>query len=210
MTTISGDVAIGGDVLSLAATTTSGDLAVEAELVEQLAIKSVSGDVSVRAALGRAAGHTFESVSGDLQLTTPNGLAIEVSGVSGAVRSDLPMRREQQSGRRTTVIGDGSVGLRVRTVSGDVIVSGPGRSPTSPRPPSLPRRPPVPDPPDLPPVPPVPGLPHVPVVAPPAVITLPAPATAATAAADQLSILRLLESGHIDVEEAARRLEALT
>lgn len=238
VTTVSGDIAIAGDVLVLAASTTSGDIAVDAELVQSLAGRTVSGDISVRAALGRDAVHTFESVSGDLQLATVSGLTVELSGLSGSLRSDGQGRRETRDGKKVLVIGDGAAQLRARTVSGDVVIGGPrgtrvpandpfgfaldmatfgkematfgagiardvtaaasGASSSSwPMPPTMPVMP-------TPPTPP----------APPAPPTWPAPPAPpeppeTPSAVEQLAILRQLESGEIDVEEAARRLEAL-
>jgi hypothetical protein len=235
VTTVSGDVAIAGDVLLLAANTTSGDIAVDAELVQSLAGRTVSGDISVRAALGRDVVHTFESVSGDLELATVSGLTVEMSGLSGSLRTDAPSRRETRDGKKVLVIGDGVATLRARTVSGDVVIGGPrgarvpandpfgfaldmtaftkdmatfgaglardvtaattgtrpGGWPTPPAPPTRPT-PPVPPTPPTWPTPPVPPMPPD-----------------APSAADQLAILRKLEAGEIDVEEAARRLEAL-
>jgi hypothetical protein len=215
VTAVSGDVSIAGDVLWLSATTTSGDIAVDAELIELLAARSVSGDVSVRAALGRDAQHTYESVSGDLQLDTPSGLTVELSGLSGAIRSELPTRKELLDGRKVTIIGDGGARVRVRTVSGDMLVGARGRTRHGrtterfglademaafgqemaawgvqlARDVSAPRRPGPPVPPSPPAAPPAPPRPEP--------------------TSEQLTILRALESGEIDVDEAARRLEAL-
>ena len=229
VTTVSGDASIRGDVVSIMATTTSGDVAVDAELVQQLSARAVSGDVSIRAALGRDTVHTFESVSGDLQLATPSGLAIELTGVSGSVRSQVPSRREQRDGKRLTLIGDGGVSLRARTISGDVIVAGPGGKTRRLREDDpfgfgpdvaafgagFPNRPPSPPRPPTPPMPARPATPPPPRPVAPTVVPLPGPRSTATSAAPapethQLAILRLLESGQIDVDEAARRLEALS
>jgi hypothetical protein len=181
--------------------------------------------------------HTFESVSGDLQLATVSGLTVEMSGLSGSLRCDAPNRRETRDGKKVLVIGDGAAGLRARTVSGDVVIGGPrgarvptndpfgfasdmaafskemaafgaglardvsaaastgsGGWPTPPTPPTPPAMPTAPAPPSPPTWP-----------APPAPPTPPDASSAAT----QLAILRQLEAGEIDVEEAARRLETL-
>lgn len=207
VTTVSGDVSVSGDVLRLSASSTSGDVALEAELLEQLAARSVSGDVSVRAALGRDAAHSFESVSGDLALATPSGLSVEMSALSGSLRSASPTRKEQRGGRRVTVVGDGAASLRVRTVSGDIRIGGPGGvagTPGASQPFGI-------------------GVDLAALGAemgamaaglvrdvtrgePPAPSTDPGSAGAAEA---QLAILRALEAGAIDVDEAARRLEEL-
>ncbi len=242
LTTVSGDISVAGDVLWVAATTTSGDIVVDAELIQAFSARSVSGDVVVRGPLGRDGGHTFESVSGDLQLSTPSGVSVEMQSLSGSVRSDLASRRETRGGRSVFIVGDGAVGIRARTVSGDVLVGGPsggsGRSQAMestglagdlasfgrdmaalgasltrditrvtltdismgqtdpPRPPDRPE-------------PPTPRVAPAPAPAAPSTGTG-APDPAVTrAAAQQLAILRQLEAGAIDIEEATRRLEAI-
>jgi hypothetical protein len=145
VTTVSGAVELDGDILSLHVTTTSGDVGVVAELLRTLEARSVSGDVSIRAALDPGERFTFESVSGDLELATPSGLTIEHRGLSGSVRSALPSRREREDGRAVTVVGDGRSRLQARTVSGDVVVSPPAERSTAPARPAAPAQAAAPD-----------------------------------------------------------------
>ena len=102
VTTVSGDVAIRGDVLALPATTTSGDIAVDAELVEQFAARAVSGDIERPRGARAGPVHTFESVSGDLQLATRRaGLGHRrlQRPVRATVGRHCPTRRELRDGR---------------------------------------------------------------------------------------------------------------
>jgi hypothetical protein len=81
------------------------------------------------------------------------------------------------------VIGDGAARLRFRSLSGDLHVMGAGGERGVK---DQPFTPPAPNYPPMPPAPPAPPAPNAP---------------------DSLEILRQLERGEIDVEEAQRRLE---
>ena len=189
--TVSGDVHIDdGGKLELSSTTTSGDVQVEAQLIDFLRIKSVSGDVRLAGRLSEGPRHTVETVSGDLSVKSAGGLTLEPSRAIDIGRG----------GRQPIVVGDGRAQLTFRSMSGDPRVSGPTDFDT-PRP----VRPiPMPAPvsrPDEPTAHAMPAYPWDPPVRPePA--AKPAPPTAT-----RLDILKALERGEIDVEEAARRLE---
>jgi hypothetical protein len=197
VTTISGDVRVSAGSIDLKATTTSGDVHVSADRLEAMAVKAVSGDVTIEGALSTAASHTAESVSGDLEVRTDTGLTVELLGLTGSLVADRTTRREMVGGRRVTIVGDGAARLRFRTVSGDLHVSLP-RPGTDRRQPARPAS---------------------------RVEELEAAAIAATpsreprwgsvasrdvpddaGAISDLEVLRALERGDIDVDEAARRL----
>lgn len=178
--TVSGDLRLhDGGELELDAVTTSGDLTVEAASLRLLGVRTVSGDVRVRSRLQPGPRHTVETVSGDLNLVAAGG------GVTVESSRALDLGRRSSA---PTVVGDGSARLFFRSMSGDRRVT--AADPTvgteaeareawgwSSQP-----DPDVP----LPPAPPAP----------------PAPADA-----ERLEVLRALERGEIDVDEAARRLE---
>lgn len=199
LTSVSGDVRLGGTALSLEASTTSGDLAADAQLFQAVHVRSLSGDVHLAGALAAGHHHRVESVSGDLQLMPSGGLRLQVSGLSSDVDSELPYREESSGGRRLLVIGDGIAEVSFRTMSGDASVlagrfegdpgegSMPLRPSGQPRPPRSPR--------PLPPLPPLPSRP-------------PPPARPQGVPADRrLEILRAVERGEIDVDDATRLLE---
>lgn len=112
--TASGDIRVGAIAGAVAARTASGDIAV-ASLGSDARLRSVSDDVDVRELLGGEV--DVASTSGDVQLRVATGLQIhlDVSSVTGELRSDLGG-------------GDGSAGpvdlsLRARSVSGDITIS---------------------------------------------------------------------------------------
>jgi hypothetical protein len=186
---VSGSVAINGVSASvtlraegpvrLHAGTVSGDLSVVAPRLDELRATSVSGDLEVEARLA-GGDHRVETVSGDLALAVLGGVTIDVRGMASSVRSDLPHRSEGSLSRRRLVVGDGAAQLRFSSMSGDLEVIRPRRLSALPAP--EPPRPPAP------PAPPSP------------------PGEQAPA---RLAILEALERGEIDVDEAARQLEAL-
>ncbi len=194
LTSVSGDVRLGGTALSLEASTTSGDLAADAQLFEAVHVRSLSGDVHLAGALAAGHHHRVESVSGDLQLMPSGGLRLQVSGLSSDVDSELPYREESSGGRRLLVIGDGVAEVSFRTMSGDASVLA-GRFEGDPGEGSMPLRP---SSPARPPRPPLPRLPSRP----------PFPAPPQDVPADRrLEILRAVERGEIDVDDATRLLE---
>jgi putative adhesin len=196
---VSGDLHVNGArQLELSATTTSGDVHVDAQLVEHLRAKTVSGDVRLAGRLADGPRHTVETVSGDLILNSVGGVTVERSRALDIGRS----------GRQPVVIGDGSAQLTFRSMSGEERVTGPtgfadARPPkpaAAPKPPAPPR-----------PVDPWPiSNPDEPTVASMAAYPWeppPPPAEPSAPPVTRLDILRALERGDIDIEEAARRLE---
>ena len=139
---------------------------------------TVSGDVELEGEFAARAQHRIETVSGDLSLGVVDGLTLEVRGLSSDTRVSVPHRSEGSRDRRRYIIGGGEGEPPVQLDVGRRL--GPPR-PASARPPT---------PPDA------------------------ARASDPTDAADgrrsirdeQLEILRALERGEIDVDEAAARL----
>lgn len=227
--TVSGDAVVNTvEPAEVSATTTSGDLQVGGATVEQFDARTVSGDIEFEAGLGVGPVHSIETVSGDISIDSSTGVTVEV-------RSSMDMHhggpRTQVAGdgaarvRVRTLSGDthvargrlideeddrrGRKGKRgkherfehqlerriqeqVRRRLGgsldDIDFGRPSAPP--PMPPMPPTAPPAPMPPmnsnggfDAP------------------------PATPAQAQVDQLEVLRALERGEIDVDEASRRLQ---
>jgi hypothetical protein len=176
---VSGNVVVRGDeTLELDASTVSGDLYVSAAAIDRLVVSSVSGGIEVDGGLAAGAPYRIETVSGDFRLGTSGHLTLEVRGLSTAVDITLPHRAEGSRDRRRYVIGGGGAHLTFSSMSGDVSVSSSRRAPPT-RQPSAPLR--APD----------------------------RPGAAAAQTPDGgsgLEILRALERGEIDVDDAARRL----
>jgi len=226
--TMSGDAVIDASVaIALGARTVSGDLRVGAPRLEVIDASSTSGDVRLEADLAAGARHVISSVSGDVEVVTGSPVRLEAQTIAGDVRATGPHRAEGSRGRRTLVVGNGSVALSVRTTSGDVqlkVLGAPVAA--APAPPVASAAP----------VPPTPPAAPEPFAASADAIELPTPVASDEPAAEpapspitdedtqawaapesavdrreaaRLDILRALERGDLDIESAARRLEAL-
>jgi hypothetical protein len=213
--TVSGDVAIRlSGPSGLAVKTVSGDTIVEGGRVDHFAFTSTSGDLRLMSELGDGP-HAIATVSGDATVTTRNGIRVSAQTVTGDLTSDLPHTSEGRPGRRSLVVGEGSKVVQFRSVSGDLRVVGPNS-----RAPVLIPSPPEPPKPSTPPAAPAPvatasatgARTDAPVGdAPTAADADPGDAEAAEPADDdaRLEILRALERGEIDIEEATSRLASL-
>jgi hypothetical protein len=178
VTGVSGDVSVRADApIRLRANTVSGDLSAFGPGFDELRVVTVSGDVELEGTLRGGTQHRVETVSGDLSIGTTGGLTLEVRGLSTDVEVSLPHRSEGSRDRRRYIVGDGAAGLLFSSMSGDVSVFQSRRFAPMPMP--------------IPPTPPQPPA---------------APAPPSLSDDEQLEILRAVERGEIDVEEAARRL----
>ena len=181
---VSGDVSIRAEEpLRLEMHTVSGDISAVAPRFESLRLVTVSGDVELEGEFAADGQHRVETVSGDLSLGVVDGLTLEVRGLSSDTRVSVPHRSEGSRDRRRYIIGDGEGSLQFSSMSGDVAVR-PGRRASAPAPPTPPTPPGAPTPP-----------------------TSPIPAVADD---EQMEILRALEAGEIDVDEATARLAGRT
>jgi DUF4097 and DUF4098 domain-containing protein YvlB len=231
---MSGDAVVEASAaITLVGRTVSGDLKVRAPRLDGLDASTTSGDVRVEGDLAAGNRHAISSVSGDVDVITGSPVRLEAQTIAGDVRANGPHATEGGRGRRTLVVGNGSVGLSVRTTSGDVrlrvlgglVSAAPTAPAATPTAQGVPQAPAVTTLPEAP-VPPI--VPLAPIA--PAPIPLGAPGGAAeprpigdedTQAwnapepaidrreAERLGVLRALERGDMDVETASRRLEAL-
>ena len=192
--TVSGDLSLSDLGGSIRVSGVSGDVSLRAEEAIRLSANSVSGDLSVFAPRLEdcravtvsgdvelegdlaAAHHRVETVSGDLSLGLVGGLTLEVRGLSTDVSVAVAHRSEGSRDRRRYVIGDGAATLQFSSMSGDVVVHTARRIPVPP----VPAAPPAPEP--------------------------PAPPSPPLGPEEQMAVLRALERGEIDVDEASRRL----
>lgn len=227
---MSGDVEVVATApIELRARSVSGDLDVRGSRFDALTASSTSGDIRVDAALGAGQDHVISSVSGDVELTTSSDVRVDTQSVTGDVHATGTRFAEGGRGRRTLVVGAGTVGVSVRTTSGDIRLRGVATTEGSvPTPPVPPRAPAAPRTPDVPAAPFPPVAPNAPV--PPVVVVAEAEAApnlvrpAARDADDallgagsptdrreaaRLEILRALERGDLDIESASHKLEIL-
>lgn len=176
--TVSGDGRFRSDgSLVVRAESVSGDLAISAPHLVGVRAQSVSGDVEIEGALEPSGDFRAETVSGDLVVGLAGDATFEVRGLSTDISSELDHRIEGRHDRRRLVIGSGGPQFTFSSMSGDIAVHRPRRMSGIPQPPT-------------PPVPPSP----------------PAPPRAPLTPDEQLRVLRALERGEIDIEEATRRL----
>ena len=198
---VSGDVAIvAAAPAEVSARTVSGDLAIQAGSITRLRAVTTSGDLHVAGSFDGAGPFAIETVSGDATLAPANGLRVEASSITGDVRADVDARSEGPRGRRTVVVGAGGPEVTFRSTSGDLrIVGAAVLAPAPIAPPDAPQPPPIPS-------------PDAPVIPLPAAAladtTTDADPTEAASIDPSLVILRDLERGEIDVDEAMRRLAA--
>jgi hypothetical protein len=213
--TASGEVQLRGVTNRIAIDAVSGDIDVVATGEADVTLRAVSGDVALRAATLRSLQATTTSgdlkvagrlhgpgpfkvvtVSGDMLLAPAGNVRVEMATMSGDFESELDGLTETRRGHRSLRIGSGEPLVEFRSMSGDLSVVRPtaiqaGTTPSAegPSDPS--------------------GLDAE---APSEPEPTPAPANGAIAAAYEdarLRILRSLERGEIDMEEAGLRLEAL-
>ena len=100
-----------------------------------LAYQSTSGDLRLKSELGDGP-HAIGTVSGDAIVTSRNGIRVAAQTVAGDLTSDLPHTSEGRPGRRSLIVGSGSTVVQFRSVSGDLRVVGPtatARSTAGPR-----------------------------------------------------------------------------
>ena len=140
--TASGDVAIRGCAGRLAVDVVSGDIDVVAAAEIDLSARTVSGDLEVRAGslprlrasttsgdmkvAGRFSGEgpfTMETVSGDALVAPVGDVQIEMTTVTGDLRSDVGGRPEGGRGHRRLSIGTGGPLMTFRSLSGDLRVT---------------------------------------------------------------------------------------
>lgn len=174
---VSGDATVRAVAeLALEAGSVSGDLSIVAPRLSRLHANTVSGDMEIEAQLAGGEAHRVETVSGDLTLGLVGSLNLEVRGLSTDVRCDLPHRSEGSRDRRRYIIGEDGPQLLFSSMSGDVSVRA-ARRLTAPGP-----------------------------AQPPQPRERPAPPSPPPAPDERLAILRALERGELNVDEALRRL----
>lgn len=202
---VSGDVevtAAGPSAVSVR--TVSGDLAIRAGVITSLRATTTSGDLRIAGRFDGPGPFALETVSGDAILAPAGDARVEARTIAGDIRSELSTRIEREAGRRALVIGAGGPTVTFRSASGDLRLV-PAASlrrteataslaePTVAPAPSIAAPPASP----TPPVEPGPSVPP------------PTPALVQAYEEARLGVLRALERGDIDIDEARRRLEAL-
>jgi hypothetical protein len=183
---VSGDISINGHGGRISLNTVSGDAELRSDQPMSANLTTTSGDVNIAAPLLNAL--QLRTVSGDAEIRAgfAAGPIHSVESVSGDVSLEplsgltVEVKRglDVMSGTgRQLVAGDGSARLRFRSLSGDLEFNARGARDSSP------------------------------LAAPARTTDAQAPEDDQPYTANDLDVLRALERGEIDVEEASRRLE---
>ncbi len=113
--TVSGDLNVDAQSpLELTANTTSGDVLVRGATVDRFDAHTVSGDIRLDGSLAAGNVHTVETVSGDFTVNSPSGVTVDV-------KRSMDLRH---GGSRGFIAGDGAAQVHFRTLSGDCDVRG--------------------------------------------------------------------------------------
>ena len=194
---VSGDIdVVASGEAEVTLRTVSGDVALRAATLRSVQATTTSGDIKVAGRLLGPGPFKIVTVSGDMLLAPVGDVRVEMATLSGDLESELDGLTESRRGHRSLRVGSGEPLVEFRSMSGDLSVVRPTAVPARTMPsgeaaaaPSAPAS-------DT----PTERLPTS------------RPANGAIVAAYEdarLRILRSLERGEIDVEEASLRLEAL-
>jgi hypothetical protein len=131
---VSGDVNIvATGTVDVALRTVSGDIELRAATIEALSAATTNGDISVAGGFRGAGPFAIETVTGDGRLAAAGDLRVEMTTLSGDLRSKTDSRIEGGRGHRSMVIGRGGPLLTFRSMSGDLAVEEPRPVTGSPR-----------------------------------------------------------------------------
>jgi DUF4097 and DUF4098 domain-containing protein YvlB len=129
ISTVSGDMELRALAGELEAASISGDVEAGASALKSVNVKTTSGDVTVDGGLVAGASVQVNTVSGDATVSARGapGLAIEARSFSGALETCFGAQGEPTGragpGRRLELKrGDGSIEVRISTVSGEVAI----------------------------------------------------------------------------------------
>lgn len=130
--TVSGDLTVRATrPLGLRGDAVSGDVSVVAPRLDALRLHSVSGDIELEGELAASGEFRAETVSGDVTVGLLGGATFEVRGISTDISSDLDHRIEGRLDRRRVVIGSGSPAFLFNSMSGDLAIHRPRRTPSA-------------------------------------------------------------------------------
>ena len=116
---VSGDIDIvASGELDLSARTVSGDLEVRAASLPSLRASTTSGDLKVAGRFSGEGPFAIDTVSGDALLAPVGDVRIEMTTITGDLRSELDGRLEGGRGRRSLAIGSGGPLMTFRSLSG--------------------------------------------------------------------------------------------
>jgi Toastrack DUF4097 len=130
--TVSGDVTIAGRaVLDVSARTVSGDAELRLPLLRRLELGTTSGDLAIDAELRGDGPFQVRSISGDTTIVARSGFRIEAETITGDLSSEVSHRTESSPGRKVLVVGHPGATLAFKSVSGDLEVVAPRGEPAT-------------------------------------------------------------------------------
>ena len=182
--------------IEVAGKTISGDVSVRAPRLTHLEMTTTSGDVRVDADFAGKGPFAIRSISGDATLVARGGIQVEAQTVTGDLSSAISARMDSGPGRKVMTVGKATTTLSFKSVSGDLAVIEP-RDSGVPLPVAAT------------------GQPAAPAAEPTSMPAFAADSPAPDVEprpeveAARLAILRSLERGEIDVAAAMTRLAAI-
>ena len=120
---MSGEVTLLSVSGAVRARSVSGEIRVKAGVVTSLEANTVSGDITIEAALADKGEYSLHSVSGEVRLRLPEdqGCSVDCTTISGGFKCKLPHELNREGwGRLHAEVNGGGPLVQVRTTSGDV------------------------------------------------------------------------------------------
>jgi hypothetical protein len=201
---VSGDVTINAsDRLDARVRTISGDLGLRAPSLSRLEAGTTSGNIRLDAEFAGSGPFSVKSISGDMIIVSRGAFSVEAQTITGDLVTALEHRLSSAPGRKTLVIGRDGPTLQFKSVSGDLLIVEP-RDAAAPQA-ATQSRPDAAPPADTSPEEQAPGTSDSPA----ATWSAEPAAEPRDVAAGRLDILRALERGDLSVEAATERLAEL-
>jgi hypothetical protein len=126
LSSVSGDAVVRSTTgVSLRAESVSGDMGISAPRFAALRLSSVSGDIDAEGALQPGGEFRMETVSGDVSFGPIGPATFEVRGLSTDISSDIDHRVEGRADRRQIIVGRDGPQLVFSSMSGDFHVRRP-------------------------------------------------------------------------------------
>jgi DUF4097 and DUF4098 domain-containing protein YvlB len=125
-TSVSGDLTIDGGVGDVDLESVSGEIHISHGRARTLRLKSVSGDLIYDGTVDPSGRYTFDTHSGEVKMTLPDGVGanISIDTFNGDVDSDFPLTLTPNSNNRGRhmqfTIGSGGARVGIETFSGDI------------------------------------------------------------------------------------------
>jgi hypothetical protein len=198
---VSGDARIEADgALDARVRSVSGDVWLRAPRLTRFEMTTTSGDMHIDAELSGNGPYSIKSISGDATIVARAGIQVEAQTITGDLSSNVAHRLDSAVGKKLLVVGRPAATLAFKSVSGDLEIVEPrdrapvdeGRATVAADRPGA-----------------ATGSPSGAAVSAGEAAHVTPAGEPSRAGSSQLEILEALERGEIDVETATQRLSAL-